>query len=221
MTPGPAQKDAEGTPPARYPLRYIRRLNTVHQNVDRALARKLWHRAVRHGPPMQHGAGRLVCKPRSALATFMRPPGHIPSVRIHSNARPRSPTHAAPPALVQGHPMNTITVAPDLALKPLQQGDAKSLFTLIQANRSHLRRWLTWVDANTELDHTRRFIESALAQAAGQPWPDLRHMGQRRDRRRHRLPSYRSGQRFRTDRILARRSIHRSGDHDAILQRRA
>lgn len=62
--------------------------------------------------------------------------------------------------------MNTITVAPDLALKPLQQGDAKSLFTLIQANRSHLRRWLTWVDANTELDHTRRFIESALAQAA-------------------------------------------------------
>lgn len=46
----------------------------------------------------------------------------------------------------------------DLELRPLRLADAAALFALVEANRAHLRRWLPWVDANTEVAHTRAFI---------------------------------------------------------------
>ncbi len=50
------------------------------------------------------------------------------------------------------------------ALRPLALADAAELFALTDANRSHLRRWLPWVDVVTSEAHTREFIESTIEQ---------------------------------------------------------
>ena len=54
----------------------------------------------------------------------------------------------------------------DLKLRMLREEDAEELFHVVDANRQHLRRWLPWLDANTEVEHTRQFISSTLDQHA-------------------------------------------------------
>lgn len=54
--------------------------------------------------------------------------------------------------------MKTLRVARGLELRPLKLADAPPLFALVEANRAHLRRWLPWVDLNTDIAHTRAFI---------------------------------------------------------------
>ncbi|QEG00868.1 Ribosomal-protein-serine acetyltransferase [Stieleria maiorica] len=39
---------------------------------------------------------------------------------------------------------------------------AEPLFQLTERNRSYLRRWLPWLDAVTQVDHTRRFLVAQL-----------------------------------------------------------
>ncbi len=51
-------------------------------------------------------------------------------------------------------------------LVPLALEDADELFSLTDANRGHLRRWLPWLDSVREVDDTRTFIRAAQAQAA-------------------------------------------------------
>ncbi|MBS1766588.1 MAG: GNAT family N-acetyltransferase [Acidobacteria bacterium] len=51
-----------------------------------------------------------------------------------------------------------LRVARGLELRPLKLADAPALFALVEANRAHLRRWLPWVDLNTDIAHTRAFI---------------------------------------------------------------
>lgn len=51
-----------------------------------------------------------------------------------------------------------LRVTRGLELRPLKLGDAAALFALVEADRARLRRWLPWVDANTEVAHTRAFI---------------------------------------------------------------
>lgn len=51
-----------------------------------------------------------------------------------------------------------LRVARGLELRPLKLADAPPLFALVEANRAHLRRWLPWVDLNTDIAHTRAFI---------------------------------------------------------------
>ena len=51
-----------------------------------------------------------------------------------------------------------LRAARGLELRPLKLGDAAELFGLVETNRAHLRRWLPWVDANTEVANTRAFI---------------------------------------------------------------
>ena len=51
-----------------------------------------------------------------------------------------------------------LRVARGLELRSLRMADASALFALVEANRAHLRRWLPWVDANTDAAHTRAFI---------------------------------------------------------------
>ncbi|MBU2602550.1 MAG: GNAT family N-acetyltransferase [Actinobacteria bacterium] len=52
----------------------------------------------------------------------------------------------------------------DTHLRSIAEADAEELFALVDANRAHLREWLPWVDANTEVTHTRQFIASAVKQ---------------------------------------------------------
>jgi len=54
----------------------------------------------------------------------------------------------------------------DLKLRMLREEDAEELFTVVEANRQHLREWLPWLDVNTEIKHTRQFIRSTDAQHA-------------------------------------------------------
>ncbi len=53
-----------------------------------------------------------------------------------------------------------------LKLRALALDDAEELFAVVDANRQHLRAWLPWLDANTEVEHTRQFIESTVQQDA-------------------------------------------------------
>jgi len=58
--------------------------------------------------------------------------------------------------------MHAMTIDQDLELRTLREEDAVVLFQLVDANRKHLREWLPWLDANTEVDHSRAFIRSVL-----------------------------------------------------------
>lgn len=51
-------------------------------------------------------------------------------------------------------------------LRLLEEHQAAELFLLTDRNRSHLRRWLPWVDATTSVEVTRKFIRNALKQFA-------------------------------------------------------
>jgi ribosomal-protein-serine acetyltransferase len=62
--------------------------------------------------------------------------------------------------------MHEMTINKDLRLRTLSENDAHVLFELVDANRKHLREWLPWLDANTEVDHSRAFIRSVLKQEA-------------------------------------------------------
>ena len=57
-------------------------------------------------------------------------------------------------------------INPGLELRLLQPADAPALFTLVDANRKTLRTWLPWVDANTKLAHSQKFIAAALRDRA-------------------------------------------------------
>ena len=62
--------------------------------------------------------------------------------------------------------MLTIPVTDRCRLVPLDLTDADELFSLTDANRRHLRRWLPWLDSVRRVDDTRTFIRAAQAQAA-------------------------------------------------------
>jgi ribosomal-protein-serine acetyltransferase len=54
----------------------------------------------------------------------------------------------------------------DVILELLDDAHADELFALVDANRAYLRRWLPWLDQNTEVGHTRAFIQAARKQHA-------------------------------------------------------
>lgn len=49
-----------------------------------------------------------------------------------------------------------------LTLRSLTRDDAQPLLAVIDANRAHLRPWLDWVDATTDLRHLRAFCDKAV-----------------------------------------------------------
>lgn len=53
-----------------------------------------------------------------------------------------------------------------LILRTFRPDDAEELCRAVDENRKHLRAWLPWVDANTEVEHFRLFIESTWKQYA-------------------------------------------------------
>ena len=52
-----------------------------------------------------------------------------------------------------------IFVDKELTLKVLLSIDAQKLFTVVDWNRSYLRRWLPWLDHSTKPEHTELFID--------------------------------------------------------------
>lgn len=54
--------------------------------------------------------------------------------------------------------MKSILVDEQIELRLLQDEHAKMLFELVQNNRVYLREWLPWLDVNTKVEDTRRFI---------------------------------------------------------------
>jgi ribosomal-protein-serine acetyltransferase len=51
-------------------------------------------------------------------------------------------------------------------LRILEEQHAAQLFALVDANRSHLRAWLPWLDNNTSVEASRSFIRHSLQQFA-------------------------------------------------------
>ncbi|MBV9491631.1 MAG: GNAT family N-acetyltransferase [Verrucomicrobia bacterium] len=54
------------------------------------------------------------------------------------------------------------TAVADLGLVPLDKRDADELFALIIANRTHLRRWLPWIDGVQSAGDTSAYVRNAL-----------------------------------------------------------
>ena len=44
------------------------------------------------------------------------------------------------------------------SLRQLTADDTKELFSVIDANRAYLRRWLPWLDRTRSVEDTRQFI---------------------------------------------------------------
>jgi len=64
-------------------------------------------------------------------------------------------------------------------LRPVTPEDAERLFVLTQANRTHLRRWLPWLDGTLRVEDTRVFLDGVIDQARagrGQVWA-IKHAG--------------------------------------------
>jgi ribosomal-protein-serine acetyltransferase len=62
--------------------------------------------------------------------------------------------------------MFCLAVDDDIKLGLLEERQADALFALVEANRHHLRRWLPWLDSNTEPEHSWQFIKSCRDQFA-------------------------------------------------------
>ena len=61
---------------------------------------------------------------------------------------------------------HSLRSGPDLELRPLALADAPRIFALVDADRARLRRWLPWLDANTDATDTRAFIAERKAMDA-------------------------------------------------------
>lgn len=59
--------------------------------------------------------------------------------------------------------MFTRAIDEDLELELLHVGLAEDLFREVDANREHLRQWLTWVDDTHQLLDTREFLRLSMA----------------------------------------------------------
>ena len=58
--------------------------------------------------------------------------------------------------------METLRLPPDLEIRQRQPEDADKLFSLVEANRGYLRKWLPWLDQCVSVEDTRRNIEDGL-----------------------------------------------------------
>jgi ribosomal-protein-serine acetyltransferase len=62
--------------------------------------------------------------------------------------------------------MFTCKIDSSLELRLLEEHHADEVFSVVDSNREHLRRWLPWVNASKSADDTRAFIRRALEQFA-------------------------------------------------------
>ncbi len=57
----------------------------------------------------------------------------------------------------------SIPVNHEIELKPVEVGNAKLIFALVEANRDYLGKWLPWIQYNSAPSHTEQFIRNALS----------------------------------------------------------
>ena len=60
--------------------------------------------------------------------------------------------------------MLRFTIDDHSELRVLAETDAPELFRVVDSNRQHLRKWLPWLDRNTEEAHSLEFIRSTIDQ---------------------------------------------------------
>lgn len=58
------------------------------------------------------------------------------------------------------------SLGPDAELSLLEERDAEALFALVDSNRAHLRRWLSFVDGSRSVEDVRAFIRGSLDRLA-------------------------------------------------------
>jgi ribosomal-protein-serine acetyltransferase len=56
-----------------------------------------------------------------------------------------------------------LSISPELFLRVLRPYEAGALFSLVERNRAHLRRWLPWIDGTRGPADSRRFLEISYA----------------------------------------------------------
>lgn len=66
-----------------------------------------------------------------------------------------------------------LTIDRSLELTLLEGRHAPVLFSLVDGNRKYLRRWLPWLDANTQVDDSRAFINDARERYTNREGMDL------------------------------------------------
>ena len=59
-----------------------------------------------------------------------------------------------------------LRVSESLELRQISEDDACELTRLIDVNRGYLKEWLPWLDKNTHIEDTARFIGRSLEQAS-------------------------------------------------------
>ena len=59
-------------------------------------------------------------------------------------------------------PYEIIVINPRLRLRQLQLADAERVFSLVDADREYLAKYLPWADKTTEVEHSRDFIKLML-----------------------------------------------------------
>jgi ribosomal-protein-serine acetyltransferase len=57
--------------------------------------------------------------------------------------------------------MFSLAVSEDIILRNYHEEDAPLLFSIIDANRQHLRPWLLWVDGTLKEEHSLEYIRAA------------------------------------------------------------
>lgn len=62
--------------------------------------------------------------------------------------------------------LHLLTDKPSLRLRLLREEEAADLFALVDRNRTHLRAWLPWLDANTAVEHSLAFIQATRRDCA-------------------------------------------------------
>jgi ribosomal-protein-serine acetyltransferase len=62
--------------------------------------------------------------------------------------------------------MFSLSVDAGTRLELLEEQHAEELFAVLDRNRAYLRRWLPWLDQNTNPEHTRAFVRINLQQYA-------------------------------------------------------
>ncbi len=62
--------------------------------------------------------------------------------------------------------MFTCPLSEDAYLKLLERGDAPALFDLTDRSRTHLRRWMPWLDQTVSFEQTEAFVTASLRQYA-------------------------------------------------------
>ncbi len=56
-----------------------------------------------------------------------------------------------------------ISISPELFLRVLRPYEAGNLFSIVERNRIHLRKWLPWVDGTQSPVDSRRFLEESYS----------------------------------------------------------